>query len=178
VRDADAGTENHRGVPGVRCRLAARDKVEAALAERINDRGAAQSILKNLRGDLHGTYLASTFAALLGQKGEPLPRGITHRHLRMPNPACVGWSAWTEALSRLKASLDVGDNMGQPSRTERARSTNSRVKILFQVDLEKFADLVYCRVIRHDCMIGRTSHQPNGACKSSVDALMIRSCQR
>ena len=83
-------------------------------------RDTAQSILKDLGGDLHGTYLASAGATLLGQTCKPLSGGVAHRHLGMPHPARIGWPAWTETLPRLKAGLYGCDDMGQPCGTERA----------------------------------------------------------
>jgi hypothetical protein len=80
----------------------------------------AQSILKDLGGDLHGTYLASAGAALLGQTRKPVSGGVAHRHLGMPHPACIGWPAWTETLPRLKAGLYGCDDLGQPCSTERS----------------------------------------------------------
>ena len=80
----------------------------------------AQSILKDLSGDLHGAYLASAGATLLGQQCEPLSGRIAHGHFGMPHPARIGWPSWTQTLPGLEAGLYGRDDIGQPSGTERA----------------------------------------------------------
>jgi hypothetical protein len=81
---------------------------------------AAQGILEDPGGDLHGAYLASAGADLFGQAREALPGGVAHRYFGMPHPACVGGPTWSNALSRLKAALDGFDDPGEAGSAERA----------------------------------------------------------
>ena len=126
-------------------------------------RYTVQGVLKNLGGDLHRAYLATSGAALLGQRVKPLSGRIAHRHFGMPNPARIGWPAWTETLSRLKAGLYGCDDPGQSGGTERAPAgvrhladhLAPRLAAIFSMF---FAIFIYLRFLPFGCLgVGASS---------------------
>jgi hypothetical protein len=68
--------------------------------------------LKNPCGDLHRADLTPAGAALLGQADQPPMGLVAHRHLGMAHPARIGRPARADALARLKAGLNVGNDPG------------------------------------------------------------------